>query len=477
MGINSDPPTAAVAKALNGIAHDTTGINGLGNLPPPSSKPYLLICASPATGHTTPIIKIASELIQHGYEATFIAGDDFKDQVEKTGAKFVHVDSMVDPTDWPERDAIPVGITRLLFDLKQYFITPTEARTKLTYEVLENLRAEHPTREIIILTETFWMGTLAMSLGAPLPKGFTTRPKVINIHAATYLIRSDDVGPMGLAMLPDASEEGRAKHRAIYDGMINGPFGELIDFQIEVLTKLGAVVTERTLPFETWMKTSDITLQMCPPSVEYDLSDWHPNVKSIGALGARPLKKDFVFPSFWDEVTRGDKKVVTVTQGTVAVNYNHLLLPTIKCLADREDILVVAILGSKGASLPSDVELPSNARVIDHLAYDAILPHSAAFVLNGGYGGFTHGVINGVPMVLAGATEDKPDVCRRGEWAGIAVNLETGEPTEQQIAEGIKKVLEDSSFKKKLLQIQKENEDLNALETIEKTILEFAGQK
>ncbi|KAL4870860.1 hypothetical protein BDV12DRAFT_165387 [Aspergillus spectabilis] len=40
------------------------------------------------------------------------------------------------------------------------------------------------------------------------------------------------------------------------------------------------------------------------------------------------------------------------------------------------------------AWLLEGIELPANAKVVDYLAYDAILPHADAFITNGGMEGF-----------------------------------------------------------------------------------------
>lgn len=36
----------------------------------------------------------------------------------------------------------------------------------------------------------------------------------------------------------------------------------------------------------------------------------------------------------------------------------------------------------------------------------------------------------GVPLVAARQSEDKPEVCTRIEWAGVGINLKTGKPTQ-----------------------------------------------
>jgi UDP:flavonoid glycosyltransferase YjiC (YdhE family) len=62
----------------------------------------------------------------------------------------------------------------------------------------------------------------------------------------------------------------------------------------------------------------------------------------------------------------------------------------------------------------------------------------------------------------------------RGEWAGIALNLKTDSPGVEALRDGISKVLGDSSFKTRCVQIQRENEELNNLAQVERAVLEFA---
>ncbi|NRX28222.1 UDP:flavonoid glycosyltransferase YjiC (YdhE family) [Clostridium beijerinckii] len=40
-------------------------------------------------GHVNPTIGIVRELINRGEDVTYIAGEEFRDKIEKTGAKFI----------------------------------------------------------------------------------------------------------------------------------------------------------------------------------------------------------------------------------------------------------------------------------------------------------------------------------------------------------------------------------------------------
>jgi UDP:flavonoid glycosyltransferase YjiC (YdhE family) len=71
---------------------------------------------------------------------------------------------------------------------------------------------------------------------------------------------------------------------------------------------------------------------------------------------------------------------------------------------------------------------------------------------------------------MAGATEEKPEVCMRGEWAGIAVNLRTGTPSVEQVRDGVDKILADPKYKARVIMVQKENAAMNAIDSVEKYI-------
>ncbi|KAF7554329.1 hypothetical protein G7046_g6850 [Stylonectria norvegica] len=457
-----------VADLVDGIEKTAVG-NGTSSS---SKKPYLVFGTAPADGHTIPLVRIAGQLVQRGFGVTFLTGVQFEESIKAVGAEFEPVSALFTPKIIAERNEVPGGIPRLLYDLEKIFIGQTPSRWETLKAVLEKLRQQHPDREIVVVTETCFMGANPMILGAPLPKGFTIRPKVVNLHAVPYVATSIDTGPMGTGLPPDATESGRARNALLNQMMAQGPFAGPIAQQDAILKELGATeVLEHELPFHHWMLIPDITLQMCPQSLEYPRSDMPSHVKFAGCLPPQGVSPDFVYPEWWEETTRGDKKLVTVTQGTVANDYADLLIPAIQALGDRPDIFVVAILGHRNISLPADVPIPANTRVIDYLPYDAILPHTDVFVMNAGYGGFLHGVTNGVPMVLAGETEDKKDVAMRGEWSGVAVNLRTGRPTSRQVSEGVDRVLADESYRERVREVRAENEAMDTMDMVEREIM------
>ena len=457
MTVNPGPPGLETPQGLNGT----------------TKKPRVLACASPFAGHTVPVLRASEALAQRGYDVTMIAGAEYVDTISKFPARPVVCDPVLEET-METRTKIPAGIERFTYDMNFVGILPTKSRMGTLYSTLETMHEEDPESDIVIITETFFLGTHPMYLGAELPKGFTKRPRTINLHAMPYFIKSIDTGPVGMALLPDSTKEGRERMAQLRLKALKEEWSRVIDTDEENMRSLGAVNYRRDVLWELWMTSHDITLQMCHPGLEFDRPDWHPKVHFIGALPRKPIKKDQVYPPFWNEVI-GDKKIIVVTQGTVATDYSKLIIPTLQALAGRDDLVVIGLLGVKGASLPKDVDIPSNAYILDYFPYDTLLPHASVFIFNAGYGGFIHGVINGVPMVLAGDTEEKPEVAVRAEYSGLGVNLRTGTPTKEQVSEAVNKVLEDPSYKEKVTYIMRENEKLDATDAIERAVLKMAA--
>ncbi len=135
--------------------------------------------------------------------------------------------------------------------------------------------------------------------------------------------------------------------------------------------------------------------------------------------------------------------------------------------------LVIATLGARGAALDPAFPVPANTLVADYLPYDALLPYADVFVSNAGYGGFMQGVMNGVPMVLAGTLADKAEVAARAEWAGVAVNLMAQRPEEGKILEAVQRVLGDGGFKRRAVVLREDNEAMGSLGRVEGIVEEL----
>ena len=83
-------------------------------------------------------------------------------------------------------------------------------------------------------------------------------------------------------------------------------------------------------------------------------------------------------------------------------------------------------------------------------------------VTNGGFGAVQNALAHGIPLVIAGATEDKMEVAARVEYAGAGVNLRTKLPTAAEIRTAVMKILSDPSFKHNALKLKNDFQQYDA---------------
>ena len=83
-------------------------------------------------------------------------------------------------------------------------------------------------------------------------------------------------------------------------------------------------------------------------------------------------------------------------------------------------------------------------------------------VTNGGYGAVQKALGYGVPLVVAGATEDKPEVAARVGWSGAGINLRTQAPTPKAIAAAVRSVLTDGRYRAAAQRLQRQYARLSA---------------
>jgi UDP:flavonoid glycosyltransferase YjiC (YdhE family) len=132
----------------------------------------------------------------------------------------------------------------------------------------------------------------------------------------------------------------------------------------------------------------------------------------------------------------------------------RLLLVTADALA-HDEVLVVATTGGPDPD-PLRPHLPPNVRIERFVPHDRLLPHADAMVTNGGYGGVQQALANGVPLVVAGDSEDKPEVAARVQWSGTGINLRTGQPSRAMVARAVRRVLSRRSYRVRARALQAE---------------------
>lgn len=333
---------------------------------------------------------------------------------------------------------------------------------------------------MILMTESLNFGALPLTLGAPglRPDGF------IAIGLNPILLTSMDHSPFGTGMLPDSSPEGKERNK-LANAVQRELFTEAQEAFRDALGRVGASLKQDgEFLLDSLYSLPHRFVQMCAPSVEYPRSDAPKTLRFAGGYPTSTISQGIANmwerPPWWDEVLSKEdtkRKIVFVCQGTVAMDFNQLVVPTMTALKDRPDILVVVALGRQSITLPANLPIPSNCRVADYIPYDTLLPHVDVFVTTGGYGSFQRALNNGTPLVMAGTTEEKPETAARAEWAGVAVNLRTSWPSVEQLGGAVDEVLKDGRFRERAGEIQREIGRYDPVGVVVENIEELAGRR
>lgn len=402
----------------------------------------VLVCSSPLVGHVTPMLPVAAGLVARGHDVRFLTGQRYKDDVTKNGATFIPLPTEADFDDRNLDEAFPgraglKGPKGIRFDIKEIFMRPGQAQYAAVRAALKERPAD------AVLAESLFMGAALLLTDPP-----SSRPAIVNCGIVPLSLASKDTAPYGLGISPTAGPVGRLRNRVLQTLTEKLVFGRVQKYADAIA--LGTTGSPFPAFFMDWPRTADCLVQFTVPEFEYPRSDLPATVHFVGpvsqsAKGAADGFAGSSLPDWWEELDAG-RPVVHVTQGTVANrDFDDLIRPAIDGLANDDVLVVVSTGGRPAESLTGP--LPGNVRVAAYLPYDELLAKTDVFVTNGGYGGVQFALRHGVPLVVAGETEEKTEVCARVAWSGAGINLRTNRAAPDAVAKAVRRVLEDGSYR------------------------------
>jgi UDP:flavonoid glycosyltransferase YjiC (YdhE family) len=219
-----------------------------------------------------------------------------------------------------------------------------------------------------------------------------------------------------------------------------------------------------------WASGAEAIVQFTVPEFEYPRRDLPSSVHFVGPLA--PATPASELPSWWDDLD-GSRPMVHLTQGTIAnFDFAQLIAPALEALADLDVTVTVTTGGRPLDELPA---LPTNARAAEYLPYDRLLPLTDVLVTNGGYGGVQQALAHGIPLVVAGQTEDKVEVSARVGWSGAGINLKTNTPAAAAVRRAVVDVLTDPSYRTRARAIGAAIERTDALAGLDSVLAGLTG--
>lgn len=397
-----------------------------------------LIGTVPVVGHVAPMVAIAGALVAAGHDLRWYTGEMFAPWIAETGAQFIpmstgfdySIEENISADLEAQREALE-GLALVKFDLKTFFVDAAVGYTQDLLAILKDAPAD------VVLADTFFLAAgWAHELGGP---------PWAQLAVSALSFSSKDTAPYGMGLPPSGSLQGRLKNRALQASVKLG-FRDVLSSINAAREAFNLEATDQLL-FDT--VSPYLHMATTVPEFEYPRSDLPPQVHFIGPPIAAP-SAPFTPPDWWADL-KGDRPVVHITQGTVATDPKDLLRPAIEALAD-EPLLVVVTTGNE--PIADLGPLPDNVRAAEFIPHHDLLPHIDAMVTNGGYGGVQKALAQGIPLIGAGATQDKPEICARIAWAGVGLNLKTGSPKPKQIREAVRQLLTDASYRQNAQRLQ-----------------------
>jgi MGT family glycosyltransferase len=392
----------------------------------------ILIATTPAMGHISPLVPLAKALVGRGHEVRWYTATKYRARVEASGAQFVGYsrardfdDAKIDE-EFPGRARLR-GLAQLKYDMKHVFIDAAPDQAADIREIMRSFPAD------LLMYDAAMVGALLVHE--------QNGPPSLAVGVLPMVMSSVDTAPFGLGLQPSTNLFRRVRNRLLNWFVQNVAFRDVQAHWQAMRAHLQMGPTGWWLNHVT---RSTFYLQPSVRGFEYARSDLANNVEFIGMI---PPEQSVggAKPPFWDELD-GSRPVIHVSQGTIANATPDLIAPTLEGLAG-EDVLVVVSTGNRPIEQLKLETLPRNARIAPFLSYPDLLPKTSVMVTNGGYGGVQMALSYGVPLVVAGASEDKPEVAARVAWSGAGLNLKTGKPKPHVVRAAVRAVLDEPRYR------------------------------
>jgi UDP:flavonoid glycosyltransferase YjiC (YdhE family) len=390
----------------------------------------VLVAAMPFAGHVAPLAGVAAELCRRGHDVVAYTGSRYAERFTAVGATWLPWEHAPDFDDRDLTATFPQvgdgkGVRAVTTNLEHVFLRTGTGQAR-------DIRAAGPV-DVLVADQ--------LAIGSALVAEATGTPWA-SVWVVPLGLASRDLPPFGLALRPGRGPAGRARDallRAATQRLMGRRLGRVV---AEVRTAAGLPSTTPAGGLDA-LTSPYLALATGAPEIDYPRTDLPATVHFVGQLAPPPAGHPV--PDWWAGAGQDGRPLVHVTQGTYDLDPADLLRPALAGLADL-DVQVAAATGTD--PLPAEA-LPANARQSPFLPYDELLPRTSVMVTNGGWGGVLAALAAGVPLVVAASALDKPEIARRVAWSGAGIDLRTGRPRPAQVADAVRRILDDPAYRER----------------------------
>jgi MGT family glycosyltransferase len=404
----------------------------------------ILFASIPADGHFNPMTGMAMELKEQGHDVRWYASKMFEGKLNKLGITHYRFKKALEANQFnadelfPERKKIKVGVPRLKFDLKHFFIYRAPEYFQDVREIKQNFNFD-----VFVCDAAFTAGKLVKEkLNVP----------AVAVGIVPVMSSSKDLPPYGLGLTPGRSISARIKQSVLRFMAKNVLFKESTNEYNKILKQFG-LAAERMIVFDIPALRSNVFLQSGTSGFEYERSDLPEKLKFVGPLHAYNDKEKKNHS--WENKLAEYRTAILITQGTFEADHSKLIIPALEALKDRPYLLMVATGFHHTEELRRKYQ-KENIVIEDFIDFDSIMPNTDIYITNGGYGGVLLAIEHGLPMIAAGVNEGKNEICARIGFFKLGINLKTEKPSAQKINESVQKILSDPRYKRNVSKLRDE---------------------
>jgi UDP:flavonoid glycosyltransferase YjiC (YdhE family) len=426
----------------------------------------ILFACIPADGHFNPMTALAIHLKIKGYDVRWYTGKVYKNTLHRIGIPYLPFrnaqELTIEEIDqvYPDRKMLK-GIAHIKFDIINLFIN----RMKGYYEDIAEIHEVFPF-DILVCDNTFPGSIVKKKLNIP----------IASIGVIPLALSAPDLPLYGIGHKPATTFFGKRKQNFIKlmaDKLI---FNETKVVYNQLLRSLDLPEEENLTIFDIAPLQSDVFLQNGIPEIDYPRYNLPETIKYVGALQVQTnnninqkAKKD------WSAILDTSKKVILVSQGTVEKNLDKLIIPSLEAFKNSNYVVLVAT----GYTDTKDLQKrypQQHFYIEDFIAYDAVMPHTNIFIMNGGYGSALLSIKHSVPMITAGVNEGKNEICSRIDYSGIGIDLKTEKPRVVAIQNATERILGTDKYLEAIQKIQKCMNSYNTIDICEQHITRLISE-
>ncbi len=394
----------------------------------------VLFLSVPAHGHVNPTLGLVNELIKQGEEITYFCEENFREKIEKTGAKFKSY----------RVKAIKKNISKnmAIDKILDYINEKIKLGDEIIKDILDQIKDEK--FDYIIYTSVFSFGS-----------------------AIAQILKIPSISSFAIFATP---KELMSRHKELIDAKLieNHPVMNIYKKVSRQLKELYNVEMPHNI-FELFFNKGDINIAYTSKYFVAHPEYYDDSFKFIGPpIYDRKENLDFPF-----EKLEG-KRIVYISLGTVFNNTDSNLYDIFfKTFTDTDNIVIMAAYNLD----LSKFDVPNNFIVRNYVPQSEVLKYTDVAITHAGMNSTSDLLYNNIPFVAIPIGADQPYMAKRAEELGATISLDKDNLTPEILRNSVEKVLTDTSYLENIKKISDSFKEAGGYKMAVKEIFKLKREK